>query len=65
MARLKDEYNNRIKAELMKEGGFKNVMEVPTFKKIVVNVGAGEAITNMTALEEIAKIGAVKWSEAS
>jgi large subunit ribosomal protein L5 len=56
MARLKDEYNNRIKAELMKEGGFKNVMEVPTLKKIVVNVGAGEAITNKTALEEIAKI---------
>ena len=56
MARLREEYNNRIKAELMKEGDFKNVMEVPTLKKIVVNVGAGEAITNKTALEEIAKI---------
>lgn len=56
MARLREEYNNRIKAELMKEGDFKNVMEVPTLKKIVVNVGAGDAITNKTALEEIAKI---------
>ena len=56
MARLREEYNNRIKAELMKEGDFKNVMEVPTLKKIVLNVGAGEAITNKTALEENAKI---------
>lgn len=56
MARLREEYNNRIKAELMKEGDFKNVMEVPTLKKIVINVGAGEAITNKTALEENAKI---------
>lgn len=56
MARLRDEYNNRIKAELMKEGEFKNVMEVPTLKKIVINVGAGEAINNKSAIEEIAKI---------
>ena len=56
MARLREEYNNRIKAELMKEGDFKNVMEVPTLKKIVINVGAGEAITNKIALEENAKI---------
>ncbi len=56
MARLRDEYNNRIKAELMKEGNFTNVMQVPTLKKIVVNVGAGEAIANKAALEEIVKM---------
>jgi len=53
MTRLLEEYNKRIKQEMMKEGGFKNVMEVPTLKKIVLNVGAGEAVTNKTALEEI------------
>lgn len=56
MARLREEYNNRIKAELMKEGNFTNVMQVPTLKKIVVNVGAGEAISNKAALEEITKM---------
>ena len=56
MARLKEEYNNKIKQELMKEGGFKNPMEVPMLKKMVVNVGAGEAVNNKTAIEEIVEI---------
>ena len=56
MARLLEEYNNRIKGELMKEGNFANVMEVPTLKKIVVNVGAGEAISNKSSLEEVVKM---------
>lgn len=56
MARLLEEYNNKIKQELMKEGNFTNVMQVPTLKKITVNVGAGEAISNKTALEEIVKM---------
>lgn len=56
MARLKEEYNKKIKQELMTEGGFKNPMEVPIFKKIVVNVGAGEAVNNKTAIEEIVEI---------
>lgn len=56
MARLREEYNNKIKQELMKEGGFKNPMEVPMLKKIVVNVGAGEAVNNKAAIEEIVEI---------
>lgn len=56
MARLLEEYNKRIKVELMKEGEFSNVMEVPTLKKIVVNIGAGEAIANKGALDEIIKM---------
>jgi large subunit ribosomal protein L5 len=35
----------------MKEGGYKNPMEVPRITKIVVNMGVGEAITNAKALE--------------
>jgi large subunit ribosomal protein L5 len=53
MARLREEYNKTVKKELMKEGNFNNVMSVPTLEKIVINVGAGESITNKVAMEEI------------
>lgn len=35
----------------MKEGGYKNVMQVPKIEKIVINIGLGEAIQNAKALE--------------
>jgi large subunit ribosomal protein L5 len=56
MVRLKEEYNKKIKKEIMKEKGYDNLMAVPTLKKIVVNVGAGESVTNSSALEEIVEI---------
>lgn len=56
MSRLQEEYNKTIKKELIKEQGYSNAMEVPTLKKIVVNVGAGEAVENKQALEEIVEI---------
>ncbi|HBB64785.1 50S ribosomal protein L5 [candidate division WS6 bacterium RIFOXYD1_FULL_33_8] len=56
MARLRDEYNNRIRKELMKEYGYKNIMEVPTLKKIVINVGAGASIAESEALEDIVQM---------
>ena len=43
MTRLQDEYNNTIKASLVNEFGYKNVMEVPKLDKIVLNMGVGEA----------------------
>lgn len=56
MARLREEYNNRIRGEMMKEFGYSNIMEVPTLKKIVVNVGAGAAVKEAEALEDIVGI---------
>ena len=56
MTRLREEYNKKIKKELMKEGGYTNHMQVPTIKKIVVNVGAGETVTNSGALAEISEM---------
>lgn len=56
MSRLQEEYNKTIKTDLIKEQGYSNAMEVPTLKKIVVNVGAGEAVENKQALEEIVEI---------
>ena len=56
MARLREEYNNKIRQEMMKEFGYTNVMEVPTLKKIIVNVGAGAAVKEAEALEDIVGI---------
>lgn len=39
----------------MKEFKYKNVMQVPKVQKIVLNVGMGEAITNMKLLEAAVK----------
>jgi len=44
--RLKDRYEKEVRAELMKEFGFKNPMQAPKLDKIVVNMGLGEAINN-------------------
>jgi large subunit ribosomal protein L5 len=53
MSKLLNEYNERIKKELMEEGGYTNPMAVPALKKIVVNVGVGEATTNGDAIAEV------------
>ena len=37
--RLKSHYNDVVRAELIKQLGVKNVMQVPTFEKIVINMG--------------------------
>ena len=54
MARLQDYYQKEVVTRLMKEGDYKNPMEVPRVTKIVVNMGVGEAITNAKALEAAA-----------
>ena len=36
---------------MMKDFGYKNVMQVPRIEKIAVNIGLGEAIQNSKALE--------------
>ncbi len=51
MARLKDKYSKEVAPALLKEHGYKNVMEVPRLKKISVNIGMGEAITNAKAMD--------------
>ena len=50
---FKDFYNNEVKKKLIEELKLQNVMEVPKVKKIVVNVGAGEAVSNKEVLEKI------------
>jgi large subunit ribosomal protein L5 len=55
-ARLKELYTNQYKKELFTELGLTNVMLVPKLTKIVVNVGAGEAVTNSQAIPEIVEV---------
>ena len=51
MARLKELYNTELVPRLMKDFGYRNVMEVPKLEKIVINMGLGEAIQNVKILD--------------
>ena len=54
MPRLQKQYEKDFRAALVKELGLKNVMQVPQLKKIVVNIGQGEATQNIKTLEAAA-----------
>ena len=51
MNRLKERYQKEIVPALFKELDLQNVMQVPAPKKVVVNIGLGEAMDNPKALE--------------
>ena len=51
MARLKGYYIKEVVPALIKEFKYKNRMQVPKLEKIVVNMGVGEAIQNIKALD--------------
>lgn len=55
MARLKDKYIKEIVPALIKEFSYKNVMQVPKLKSVVLNVGMGEAIQNIKLLDAAVK----------
>ncbi len=49
--RLKARYHDELKPALGEQLGIDNVMQIPGFEKIVVNVGLGEAVNDSKALE--------------
>src|SRR5208283_816500 len=49
--RLKERYKKEIVPTLTKEFKYKNVMAVPRLRKVVVNMGLGEAIQNAKLLD--------------
>jgi large subunit ribosomal protein L5 len=59
-ARVKENYTKEVVPRLMKERSYPNVMAVPKLRKIVINMGVGEATQNIklldTAIEELGKI---------
>jgi len=60
MSRLKERYEREVVPALRKEFGYKNVMAVPRVRKVVVNMGLGEATSNAKLVEvgadELARI---------
>ncbi len=51
MSRLKERYTKEIAPKLMKEFGYTNPMQVPRLKKLLINMGLGEAIQNIKVLD--------------
>ncbi len=51
MGALREMYINECVPALKEEFGYKNVMEIPQIKKIVLNMGLGEAVQNPKIVE--------------
>jgi len=58
--RLKERYRSEIVPALMKQFGYKNPLQAPRLIKVVINMGLGEAVSNVkvidAAKEELAAI---------
>ena len=51
MPRVREEYKKEVAPALAKEFKIGNVMDIPRLEKIVVNMGVGDAITNVKLLD--------------
>ena len=52
MSRLREKYKKEVIPAMMKEFGYKSIMAVPRAEKVVLNMGLGEAIYNIKALDK-------------
>jgi len=52
---LEKKYKEEVVSHLMQQFGYKNIMQVPRLKKIVVNIGVGDAKDNRKMLESAVK----------
>lgn len=55
VSRLHTRYNEEVAPALLKTLGLSNVMEVPKFDKIIVNMGVGEASQNSKLMDAAVK----------
>ncbi|MGA7594585.1 MAG: 50S ribosomal protein L5 [Gallionella sp.] len=51
MARLYSYYKDKVAKDLMKQFGYKSIMEVPRIEKITLNMGVGEAVADKKVME--------------
>ncbi|ATD64260.1 50S ribosomal protein L5 [Neisseria weixii] len=51
MARLREYYKDTVVPELVKQFGYKSIMEVPRIEKITLNMGVGEAVADKKVME--------------
>jgi len=55
MNRIKEKYISEVVPSLMKDFAYKNVMQIPKIKSIVLNIGMGEATQDIKPLESAVK----------
>ena len=64
MARLHDQYREKVMPELVQKFGYKTVMEVPRITKITLNMGVGDAVNDKKnidmAVADLTKIAGQK-----
>jgi large subunit ribosomal protein L5 len=64
VARLKNQYKEKIVPELIKQFKYRSVMEVPKITKITLNMGVGEAVSDkkvlQSAISDLEKISGQK-----
>lgn len=59
-ARLMDMYEQQVRGKLQQQFAFKNVHQIPRLKKIVLNVGMGDAVKNPKGLDAaVAELAAI------
>ncbi|HBE78296.1 MAG TPA: 50S ribosomal protein L5 [Firmicutes bacterium] len=51
MSRFKEKYQREAVPSLKKKFGYKNVMQIPQIKKVVINMGVGDATTDAKAID--------------
>jgi len=57
---MKERYIKEVSPALMKSLGLSNVMQIPRIKKVVINIGMGEAMENPKALDAaVQDLGAI------
>jgi large subunit ribosomal protein L5 len=55
LATLRERYVEEVVPAMVKEFGYKNKLQVPKLEKVVVNIGMGEAISNVKMLDAAVK----------
>jgi len=55
MARLIEHYRKQIVPALIKEFGYKNINQVPSLKKITINMGLGDAVQDVKIIDKAAE----------
>lgn len=53
MPRLRKMYEEKVRASLQEQFGYKNPMQVPKLDKVVINVGVGEAVADKKKIDKV------------
>ena len=53
MSRVLEKYKSEVAPALMAKFGYKSVMQIPKFNKIVINVGCGDAKDNSKVIDKV------------